>query len=57
MNESVVPFVCTIIKLRLSITKANHEAVDTTQKSFAKNYHDTILSLLTYFDLLQLHHT
>ena len=49
MNESVVPVVCTIIKLTLSITNGNHEAMHTTKQSFSIIYHATILSLLSYF--------
>ena len=48
--EWVVPFVCTTIKLRLSITNGNHEEMHTAKQSFPINYHAIILSLLTYFD-------
>ena len=47
--EWVVPFACTTIKLRLSITNGNHEEMHTAKQSFPINYHAIILSLLTYF--------
>ena len=50
MNEQVVPSVCTIIKLRLSITNGNHEGMHTIKQSFPTNDHAAILSLLTHFD-------
>ena len=50
MTEEVVPFVCTIIKFRFSITNRNHEAMHTTKQSFPTNDHVIILSLLTHFD-------
>ena len=46
----MVPFVCSIIKLRLNITNVNHEAMHTTKQSFPISYHATVLNLLTYFD-------
>ena len=50
MIEKVVPLVCTIIKLALSIKNGNHQAINSTKQFFATNNHGTILSLMTHFD-------
>ena len=50
MNKLVVPFVSTIIKLRISIRNGNHEEMHTTKQSFPTNYHAAILSLFGHFD-------
>ena len=46
----MVPFVCTIVKLILNITNANHEAMNATKKSFPADDHATMFNLLTHFD-------
>ena len=46
----MVLFVCTIIKMRLTITNENHRVMHTTKQSFQANEHATILSVLTHFD-------
>ena len=48
--EQVLPFVCTIIKFRLSITNRNHEAMHTKKQYFSTREHTVILSLLTHLD-------
>ena len=47
----MVPFVCTIIKLRLNITNGNHQAMHTTKQSFPTNDHTRISRVLTHLDI------
>ena len=55
MSKWVVPFFCTITKLRLNITNVNHEAMHTTKQFFPMNYHATNIEF-TDFILIQSYH-
>ena len=46
----MVPFVCAVIEMRLSITNGNHEGIYNRKQSFSINDCVTILSLLVHFD-------